>query len=116
MRTVPGGRRAGFSAVELTIGGLLFALLLFKAAMTLQYSFDLARKESAEMSLDDTAEVSSPEGSHPQALAEPYVSLSAHTAPIIQPVVVRAAPSARRGWNLDGRPRRASALHEYGGP
>jgi hypothetical protein len=30
------------------------------------------------------SEVSSPGELHPQALAEPYVSLSTHTAPIIQ--------------------------------
>ncbi len=36
---------------------------------------------------DDTAyaEVSSPGESHPQALSEPDVNLSAHPAPIIQP-------------------------------
>ena len=62
------------------------------------------------------AEVSSAGGSHPQALAEPYVSVSTHTAPIIQPVEVRAAASARRVWDLDGQPRRASALHQYGVP
>jgi hypothetical protein len=31
-------------------------------------------------------EVSRPRGSHPRALAEPYVNVSAHTAPIMQPV------------------------------
>ena len=36
-----------------------------------------------ELAHDD--EVSSPGESHPRALAEPYVNLSAHTAPIIQP-------------------------------
>ena len=33
----------------------------------------------------DSEEVSRPGDFHPQALAEPYVNLSAHTAPIIQP-------------------------------
>jgi hypothetical protein len=31
--------------------------------------------------------VSSPGESHPKALSEPYVNVSAHTAPIIQPVI-----------------------------
>ncbi len=42
-------------------------------------------------------EVSRPGESHPRALAEPYVNLSAHTAPLIQPQVeFPADPSERR--------------------
>ncbi len=36
-------------------------------------------------------EVSRPGESHPRALAEPYVNVSAHTAPIIQPLASRLA-------------------------
>ena len=36
---------------------------------------------------DDRELVSSPGESHPKALSEPYVNVSAHTAPIIQPVI-----------------------------
>jgi hypothetical protein len=35
--------------------------------------------------LEANHEESRPGESHPRALAEPYVNLSAHTAPIIQP-------------------------------
>jgi hypothetical protein len=37
------------------------------------------------MNSSTAAEVSSPEESHPRALAEPDVNLSAHPAPIIEP-------------------------------
>ena len=36
-------------------------------------------------SFDDHDEVSSPGESHPEALSEPYVNLSAHTAPALEP-------------------------------
>ena len=41
--------------------------------------------------------MSSPEEFHPKALAEPYVNLSAHTAPIIQP---GKAPQVANGKKL----------------
>ena len=42
--------------------------------------------ESVVIVTDSTmVEVSRPGESHPQALAEPYLNVSAHTAPIIQP-------------------------------
>ena len=45
--------------------------------------------------------VSSPGESHPQALSEPYVNVSAHTAPIIQPRVEgQVVASGQTGWAL----------------
>ena len=37
------------------------------------------------------AEVSRPKEFHPEPLAEPYVTLSRHTAPVIQPFLLRSA-------------------------
>ena len=52
---------------------------------------------------------SSPGESHPQALAEPYVNVSAHTAPIIQPRVEgQAIASGQTGWALAERDDPAS--------
>ena len=46
--------------------------------------------------------VSGPGEFHPQPLAEPYVSLSTHTAPIKQPVTVLPHPHAPpvAGWRV----------------
>ena len=54
----------------------------------------------ADVSPSDARE-SSPGESHPQALAEPYVNVSAHTAPIIQPRVEgQVVASGQTGWAL----------------
>ena len=54
-------------------------------------------------------QVSRPGESHPRALAEPYVNVSAHTAPIIQPLASRPeGASARRAGARDGQRRPAS--------
>jgi hypothetical protein len=54
-------------------------------------------------------EVSRPGESHPRALAEPYVNVSAHTAPIIQSLASRPeGASARRAEARDGQCHRAS--------
>jgi len=47
---------SGFSAVELAIASVLFALLLYKVAMAIQYSLAFASRESAQMSMDDAAQ------------------------------------------------------------
>lgn len=44
--------------------------------------------------------VSRPGESHPQPLSEPYVNLSAHTAPIIQPVKTGPGASAQTTASL----------------
>ena len=47
-------------------------------------------------------ESSSPGESHPQALTEPDVNLSAHPAPIVQSQVEFQFATSRTGWVLDG--------------
>ena len=46
------------------------------------------------------SEVSSPGESHPEALAEPYLNVSAHTAPIMEP---RRTPSCQCAHNFGSR-------------
>jgi hypothetical protein len=58
-------------------------------------------------------EESRPGESHPQALAEPYVNVSAHTAPIIQPPVERpATANGRTTGDRDEQRRRASTRRD----
>src|SRR6516164_9216382 len=54
------------------------------------------------MSIHQYHEVSGPGELHPEALAELYVSLSTHTAPITEP---RRAPSAREQTTLESAAR-----------
>jgi hypothetical protein len=55
-------------------------------------------------------EVSSPGESHPQALSEPDVNLSAHPAPIIQSTAESPFSSEQTARNLALRGSRASIL------
>src|SRR5215469_9159801 len=48
-------------------------------------------------------EVSSPGGSHPEALSEPYVNVSAHTAPTMEP---RRTPICQCAHNFGSRRER----------
>ena len=52
--------------------------------------------------------VSRPGESHPRALAEPYVNVSVHTAPIIQPRAVAPWSSERKAWDHVSRFGQAS--------
>jgi hypothetical protein len=49
------------------------------------FSHTLAKTIRIRFPLEPENEVSSPRESHPEALAELYVSLSTHTAPIMEP-------------------------------
>src|SRR5690606_1158457 len=53
--------------------------------------------------LEDEHEVSRRGEFHPPALAEPYVNVSAHTAPIMQPVTSAPASSVQTVWALAER-------------
>ena len=55
--------------------------------------------------------VSSPEEFHPEALADPYVTVSRHTAPIIQPEKVQQVSSAGIGQDDVSPPSRATLSH-----
>jgi len=50
-----------------------------------------------------TVGVSSPEESHPRALAEPDVNLSAHPAPIIEPQLQNRLANAQKDWAVGAR-------------
>ena len=54
--------------------------------------------------------------SHPRALPEPYVNLSAHTAPIVQPFPSSGAPSGRTVWVRDVLHAAATATYATCGP
>ena len=54
---------------------------------------------------------SSPGEFHPKALAEPYVNVSIHTAPIIQPGEVHQATNVQSARAGAKRPARASVWH-----
>jgi len=59
---------------------------------------------------DQHDQVSRPGESHPRALSEPYVNLSAHTAPIIQPpAATPATASGQRAGVRVGQRRQANA-------
>ena len=62
-------------------------LLLGSASSALAHGIAGNRYFPDTLTFDDpaVAEVSRPGESHPQALAEPYMNVSTHTAPIIQP-------------------------------
>src|SRR6516225_8778690 len=67
-------------------------------------------QDAAQMPLAEHDEVSGAGEFHPHALPEPYVSLSAHTAPINQPSVSpRGAASERTASAAAGRPGPANA-------
>ena len=51
----------------------------------------------------ERAEASSPGELPPQALPEPYMNLSIHTAPITQSVAMQATPNERRARGLGER-------------
>ena len=55
--------------------------------------------------------VSSPGEFHPEALAEPYVNVSIHTAPIIQPGKEPRDANARTARVGSELPARASVWH-----
>ena len=57
--------------------------------------------------------VSSPGEFHPEALAEPYVNVSAHTAPIIQPGKGHQVTSERTARAGDKQPARASVWRAW---
>ena len=52
------------------------------------------------MSATENHEVSSPGESHPEALSEPYLNLSAHTAPVVEP---RRTPNCQCAHNFGSR-------------
>ncbi len=60
-------------------------------------------------------QVSSPGESHPQALSEPDMNLSAHPAPIIQPTAKSPPANARTGVVHDERSFPANVLHDADG-
>ncbi len=60
---------------------------------------------------DANGRVSSPGEFHPEALSEPYVNVSIHTAPIIQPGKVHQVTNAQTAQAGAKRPVRASVWH-----
>jgi len=58
------------------------------------------RRSGLGCAATENDEVSSPQESHPQALAEPYLNLSAHTAPAIEP---RRTPICQCAHNFGSR-------------
>src|SRR5208282_6488376 len=57
------------------------------------------RQRPGRMTAAEDDEVSRPRESHPQALSEPYVKLSPHTAPIVRPRPCKSRQWANKfGW------------------
>src|SRR5262249_28105429 len=59
---------------------------------------------------------SSARGSHPRALTDPDMNLSAHPAPIVQPQAVPPSANAQRGAAAGGPPGRANAWPDADDP